>query len=223
MNDWYVAAAVLAALWLVVRSGDPAHARARAWAGAGLLVGAAAGLKLTGAIYGVGLLAAALAAGGSAPLACGAGSALAMAVAFAVTAGPWMATMYERYGNPLFPYFNDVFRSPWADPVSYSATRFGPATSLEWLVFPVPAAGEARRLRVRAGVPRRALALLYTLALAALALLAAATPSQRAAALGDAQRVAVRRSRSGSRRSPRGRCSIASSAISFRWSCSPAR
>ncbi len=37
-------------------------------------------------------------------------------LAFALTAGPWMALMFERYGNPLFPYFNDVFRSPWADP-----------------------------------------------------------------------------------------------------------
>jgi hypothetical protein len=172
MNDWYVAAAVLAALWLVLRNGDPAHARARAWAGAGLLVGAAAGLKLTGAIYGVGLLAAALAAGGTRRWRAALASALAMGVAFAVTAGPWMATMYARYGNPLFPYFNDVFRSPWTDPVSYSATRFGPATPLEWLVFPYLLLVRLEGFVAEPEFRDARLALLYTLALAALALFA---------------------------------------------------
>ena len=44
--------------------------------------------------------------------------------------------MTQRFGNPLFPYYNDIFRSPWADPVSFSATRFGPKSWLEWLGFP---------------------------------------------------------------------------------------
>jgi len=138
MNDWYTAAFVLAAVWIAIAAGDPLAAPLRRLFVAGLLVGAGAGLKLTGSIYGVGLVVAMLAADGSlrarlrAALAAGTG----VALAFALTAGPWMLTMYERYGNPLFPYFNDVFRSPWADPVSYSASRFGPASAGEWLVFP---------------------------------------------------------------------------------------
>ena len=137
---------------------------------AGLLVGAGAGLKLTGSIYGVGLVVAVLAARGSlrarlrAALATGAGGALA----FALTAGPWMLTMHERYGNPLFPYFNDVFRSPWADPVSFSATRFGPASAGEWLVFPFmllwKLEGYVSEPEFRDARP----ALLYALALAAI-------------------------------------------------------
>ncbi len=138
MNDWYVAAFALAALRLLVREGDPLAARPRTLALAGALVGAGAGLKLTGSIYAVGLVAALLAADGAwRRRASAAAAALAgIAAAFALTAGPWMLLMVQRFGNPLFPYFNDVFRSPWADPVSFSATRFGPALVGEWLAFP---------------------------------------------------------------------------------------
>ncbi len=137
MNDWYVAAFVMAAVWLIVRCGENAPST-RTLLAAGALAGAGAGLKLTGAIYCVGLVCGLLATGSDwrsrVRAALIAGSAVAMA--FAVTAGPWMWLMYERYGNPLFPYFNNVFRSPWADPVAFSATRFGPASAAEWLVFP---------------------------------------------------------------------------------------
>ncbi|MFO1397375.1 MAG: hypothetical protein U1F48_09950 [Burkholderiales bacterium] len=169
MNDWYVAACVVGALWLVVRKGDPAAASTRTWLVAGALVGAAAGLKLTGSIYAVGLGVAVLSLGRwRAVLAAG----LAMSAAFALTAGPWLATMAARYGNPLFPYFNDVFRSPWADPVSFSATRFGPQTAVEWLVFPYLLLVKLEGYVAEPEFRDARLALLYTLVLAALALVA---------------------------------------------------
>ncbi|MEO8756014.1 MAG: hypothetical protein ABI624_25425, partial [Casimicrobiaceae bacterium] len=138
MNDWYTAAFVMSALWLIVRTPDAALSSRATLLAAGALVGAGAGLKLTGIIYGAGLLGALLLTRGAwrarvrAVFVAGIG----MAVTFAVTAGPWMWLMYQRFGNPLFPYYNDVFRSPWADPVAYSATRFGPSSPLEWLAFP---------------------------------------------------------------------------------------
>jgi hypothetical protein len=134
MNDWYTAAFVMVALWLILR-GEPTTPALLA---AGALVGAGAGFKLTGAVYGLGLLAAVVVFDGPwrsrLRRVCAAGA--AMAAGFALTAGPWMALMVERYGNPLFPYYNDIFRSPWADPVSFSATRFGPTSLGEWLAFP---------------------------------------------------------------------------------------
>ncbi len=137
-NDWYSAAFVMSALWLVVRDAEHRPVPVLTLFAAGALAGAGAGLKLTGAIYGVGLVAGVLALPGALRdrLRVAAITGGAVALAFAVTAGPWMYLMYERYGNPLFPYFNQVFRSPWADPVAYSATRFGPASMPEWLVFP---------------------------------------------------------------------------------------
>jgi hypothetical protein len=169
MNDWYVAAFVLSALWLVMRGGDTVRASGGALGAAGMLVGAGAGLKLTGSIYGVGLVVALLAARGPWPgrLRAALIAGIGIAIAFAATAGPWMATMQARYGNPLFPYFNDVFRSPWADPVTYSATRFGPAAPAEWLVFPymllVKLEGYVSEPEFRDG----RLAILYTMAIVA--------------------------------------------------------
>ncbi|MCC6868573.1 MAG: hypothetical protein IT522_07095 [Burkholderiales bacterium] len=136
MNDWYVAALVLGAAWAVVRAPVPSI---KAAAVAGFLVGAGAGLKLTGSIYAVGLAAALFLTGDGgwrARWRRGIVASIAIALAFALTAGPWMLLQFERYGNPLFPYYNDVFRSPWADPVSFSATRFGPQSWREWIGFP---------------------------------------------------------------------------------------
>jgi len=172
MNDWYVAAFVMAAVWLVVRNGGAGPLSTQTLLAAGALVGAGAGLKLTGSIYCVGLIGGLLAAGGAwhgrvrAALIAG----IAIAVTFAVTAGPWMWLMYERYGNPLFPYFNDVFRSPWADPVSYSATRFGPSSPLEWLVFPFMLLWNLQDYVSEAEFRDARPALLYGLALLSIAL-----------------------------------------------------
>ncbi len=169
MNDWYVAALVLVAAWVIVR--DPAPSGATVL-GAGLLVGVGAGLKLTGGIYAVGLVVALTASGGggwAARLRRGMVAGVGITLAFALTAGPWMALMFERYGNPLFPYFNDVFRSPWADPVSFSATRFGPASWLEWPVFPFMLLWKLEGFVAEPEFRDARPALLYALALAALA------------------------------------------------------
>ena len=138
MNDWYTAAFVMTALWLLVRVADAGPAPTATFAIAGALVGAGAGLKLTGTIYGVGLMGGLLAMNATwrgrvrSVLVAGVG----MAGAFAVTAGPWMWLMFTRYGNPLFPYYNNVFRSPWGDPIALTGNSFGPRSPLEWVVFP---------------------------------------------------------------------------------------
>jgi hypothetical protein len=168
MNDWFNAAFVMAALWLVVR-GDKTPMR-RALIAAGALVGAGAGLKLTGAIYAIGLAVAAATIGSTwrERLHNMLATSAATAVAFALTGGPWMALMYARYGNPLFPYYNDIFRSPWADPVSFSATRFGPASLPEWLVFPYELLWKLEHFVSEPEFRDARPALLYTLAIAVL-------------------------------------------------------
>jgi len=168
MNDWYVAAFVMVGLWLVVRVPAPTP---RALAAAGVLVGLGAGLKLTGSLYGVGLVAAVLLAG-AVPwrqrLRHAALTGACVAAGFILAAGPWMALMWLRYGNPLFPYYNDVFQSPWADPVPFTATRFGPQSLPEWLAFPfmllIKLEGYVSEPEFRDARP----ALLYVLALVAL-------------------------------------------------------
>ena len=166
MNDWYVAAFVMAALWLVIR----ASPSMRSLAVAGALVGVAAGLKLTGVLFGIGFLAAVATLGDDwrarARHVLVAG--IAMGAAFAIAAGPWMWLLYERFGNPLFPYYNDIFRSPWADPVRFTATRFGPQSLLEWAIFPYEMLWNLEGFVAEPEFRDARPAVLYTLAIAAL-------------------------------------------------------
>ncbi len=105
---------------------------------AGLLFGLAAGLKLTAAAY--------------APAACLAVASLhrpgRMAAACALFAGGWLAgfaaadgwwalQLYHRFGSPVFPLFNGVFRSPWYPPAGVIDDRFFPRGLLQWLFYPL--------------------------------------------------------------------------------------
>lgn len=106
---------------------------------AGLLAGGAAGLKLPAAVFAVGLCAGFLflpwpwANRLKAALVFGIG----VLAGVLLTDGFWLAEMWRRFDNPLFPYFNDLFLSPWALPASYRDPRFLPAGWLEWLAFPL--------------------------------------------------------------------------------------
>jgi len=133
---------VLAALWLVVRFRKRLCASVRTgWpiaAGAGLLAGSALGLKLPFAVYCVGLCLAFF--GLKAPF----GRRFALAFIFglgvlagtALTGGFWLLEMWQRFQNPLFPYFNEVFKSPWGSIGSYRDERFIPKNLAMWLLFP---------------------------------------------------------------------------------------
>jgi len=133
---------VLAAVWLIVRSRERLCASVRSgWpvaAAAGLLAGSALGLKLPFAIYCVGLCAACF--GLPAPF----GRRFALAFIFglgvlagtALTGGFWLLEMWQRFQNPLFPYFNELFKSPWGAVGSYRDERFIPTTLAMWLLFP---------------------------------------------------------------------------------------
>ncbi|MGQ0742314.1 MAG: hypothetical protein ACT4OG_08490 [Alphaproteobacteria bacterium] len=105
---------------------------------AGLLVGSAAGLKLVDAIYAAGFAAVLLVMPGSMKeraLRLGAG-ALGGFVGAALFGGFWAATLWRETGNPVFPYFNELFASPLALDASYRDTRFLPAGLWDALVYP---------------------------------------------------------------------------------------
>jgi hypothetical protein len=112
--------------------------RVRAAVGPALLCGAAAGLKLPFALYGIALAAALLCVPRTQRgrwevlLACGAaglGGAL-------LTGGWWALEMWQRFGNPVFPYFNGLFGSPWAGVATYRDPRFLPEDAWQALQFP---------------------------------------------------------------------------------------
>jgi hypothetical protein len=141
-GDNILSLAVLAAFWLIIRLRKQLCASVRSgWpvaAAAGLLAGATLGLKLPFAIYGVALCAACF--GLPAPF----GRRFALAFIFGLgvlagtvlTGGYWFVEMWQRYRNPLFPYFNEIFKSPWGAVGSYRDLRFIPGNLAMWLLFP---------------------------------------------------------------------------------------
>jgi hypothetical protein len=117
-------------------------------AAAGLVIGIAVGLKQTMLIYALGLNFACLAVGG------GWRRALAVALAFgigviagiAAGGGWWMWFLWQRYGNPIFPHFNSIFRSPMAPLTDRRDPAFLPGTLAEALVYPFVFAFDSRRV-----------------------------------------------------------------------------
>jgi Glycosyltransferase family 87 len=106
---------------------------------AGLLAGLAVGLKLTATPFAAGLAVAALLTGRpgrrrAASLAAFAAAALAGA---AVLGGAWWLHLWLRFGDPVFPYFNQIFHSPWTAAVPGTDTRFLPRTARQALAYPL--------------------------------------------------------------------------------------
>ncbi len=106
---------------------------------AGLITGSAMGLKLPEMPFCVGFAAALLALGGSwkhqtARLLAGG---VAGVLGCLIFSGPWMLSMYHLTGNPLFPYFNEYWRSPLALAAPYRDLRFVPGGFWRQLFFPI--------------------------------------------------------------------------------------
>ena len=132
-----VLGSLLAICWGYRPGATPRAQGIRYWL-AGLLLGAACGLKLTAAIYVAGFTMSLLllwpwfrfhlrhfafyAAGGI--------------LGFLATGGYWSWFLWAKYRNPVFPFYNDVFHSPWAEPASFQDTRFLPKTVAAAIRYP---------------------------------------------------------------------------------------
>jgi len=134
---------ILSALLLVVRNHPylcaPLSSRAIAVAlGSGLLCGLAAGLKQPAAIFCVGMCLAFLFIAGRMKdrLLLAFFFGLGVLAGIALFAGFWMYDLWARFGNPLFPYFNHIFKSPMATLGDYRDARFLPRNITDALIFP---------------------------------------------------------------------------------------
>lgn len=152
MGDNLTALLVLAALYVVLRQWDGWQR----WSGrgalmllsAGLLLGMGTGLKLTNAVYAVALCTALLSV--SLPwwqrlrLAFVAG--VGMLAGCAATAGWWFLAMWQRFDNPLFPQFNNIFHSMLAAENGVIDTGYRPHNLLEYLAWPFLFVFNSRRV-----------------------------------------------------------------------------
>ena len=138
--DSHLSALVLSSLFLAVK-GIVSDSDEPAWkliALSGLIAGAATGLKLPYGVYAVALSLALLTY--RATLRRNFKFAFLFGISvlggFLAFDGFWMWKMYRTYQNPLFPYFNNVFRSDYAEYIGFNAYPFGPRSLIMALVFP---------------------------------------------------------------------------------------
>lgn len=137
MNDVTIGGLVMVALWLTLRAADPPFPEPRRlvvqMALAGLICGAALGLKLTNILYAapLGLLILVL-LGLRAAIVAG----LAMGVGFLLLWAPFALMLWREYGNPVFPMYNDIFHSPDYLPIRLADERFLPRDWMQALFYP---------------------------------------------------------------------------------------
>ena len=152
MGDNMTALLILGALYLMLSRWDALLERAARAAPAllcaGLLVGLGTGLKLTNAPYAVAMCLACLFVPQPYRLrlwlaflfGCG------VLAGVAVTGGWWFLKMWQVFGNPFFPQFNNIFHSPWASETGVIDTYFLPKTLLEYLQWPFLFANDYHRV-----------------------------------------------------------------------------
>lgn len=120
----------------VALSGTPSIARGLA---AGACFGAVAALKLSHAPIALGCCVAVACTPAVARRRLLPATLAAAAIAFALLAGPWMVEQWQRWGNPLFPMFDERLPGSWIAPASARDLRFVPADPLAVLLRPLAA------------------------------------------------------------------------------------
>ena len=132
MSEWHLVALFMCAIWLILKpftnESERAFSGLNPWSFlfAGFLGGIAVGLKLTAGTYAIGLavlvmaLPAAILTRFKRLLLLGLGGLIGAMASY----GPWGYELWSRFGNPFFPYFNNIFLSPWAEPSRFADSRF---------------------------------------------------------------------------------------------------
>lgn len=105
----------------------------------GLLMGLAVGLKLTNAPFALAivLVLAVLPIKPADKLRQISLYGLSALASLMLTSGWWFYQVWVKFGNPLFPQFNSIFKSDLASATSIIDTRWGPINALEALAWPL--------------------------------------------------------------------------------------
>nr|WP_294560062.1 glycosyltransferase 87 family protein [uncultured Rhodopila sp.] len=138
---------LLAGLSLLMLGGSGERGDLRTALAAGLaaaLAGAAVSLKLTGMSFALALAVAAVVGWTTwrSRLVALCATAVGGLLGFAAAGGSWYLLMWRMFRNPVFPYFNDIFKSPDYDSaVPFFGIRYTPHNLWEALMYPFRWAG----------------------------------------------------------------------------------
>ncbi|MBX9710632.1 MAG: glycosyltransferase 87 family protein [Xanthobacteraceae bacterium] len=130
-SDILTALPIIFGFLLILSASDSGRARILL---AGLLLGAAVGLKLTNVVYAAGAAAALLLA--ARPIAAIVCLAIGGAIGSAATGSFWSLMLWKDMGNPVFPLFNGIFQSRELQPVNILDLHFMPRSLLDALAYP---------------------------------------------------------------------------------------
>jgi|GEM_PF-520730 len=129
----------------------------RAWriVCAGLLLGAASALKLTNSIFAVAafVMVAMIPLGRRPRVGYLLGFGAATSLGFTIVAAPWALQLERMFGNPFFPLFNQVFRSPDFTTEPLRHYRFLPDSLTEALWRPFAMADPTHLIHVELSAP----------------------------------------------------------------------
>lgn len=139
-SDYYSSILLLGAMLILIRN----DFRLKSQFAAGALLGLACALKLTNLVFVLAWLAAILAVDRAKALrpmlACGIG----LVTGYLPTGGTWNIYLYKHFGNPVFPLYNNIFKSASYASVDMLDMRFKPHGILEALTyFPKWALGQS--------------------------------------------------------------------------------
>lgn len=142
MGDNAAALPVLGGLLVLLKGWDalkrPVASALALPAIAGLLVGIAAGLKLTSACFAVAMCVALLSYPGRFTIRLRLAFVFGVGVllGLAISGGYWMWHMWQTFGNPLYPQFGQFFPTALAQPIGSGDLRFIPRGFLNSLLWP---------------------------------------------------------------------------------------
>ncbi|NPV70663.1 MAG: hypothetical protein HPY55_08480 [Firmicutes bacterium] len=145
MGDLTLSPLVLGGLYYLLKSCSNPRESAKWLLFSGFLFGSAAGTKLTFSPYVVAAAIALLIVHRNTHLPTNDGLVYARtfllfaagsALGFVLTDGYWAILLYTHFKNPFFPFFNQLFKSPYALPTSCRDLRWLPKTVGEYLMLP---------------------------------------------------------------------------------------
>ena len=129
--DILTALPVIAGFALIVSADESKWTR---YIFAGVLIGAAVGLKLTNVVFALGAAACLLLS--ARPLLALPCLAIGGAVGAAASGGAWSMMLWRELGNPFFPLFNAIMTSKELQPVNILDLQFLPRGVLDALAYP---------------------------------------------------------------------------------------